>query len=238
MAPTLGTNGGSSSSGSNMFGLSEAPAKRGRQSESHKTVPVPDEEEGDVQELLAGLAIIQANHVNVLKGAVVDTYIIPTKEAIVQAGLTSTKEFYAEVNVMAKENKHKAGPPYIRVFTKLGEHVHCQLPEGHKDRIAIEYFMQKIKDIQNVEHRMDAMKEGVRQCKLTLCRDKEKAKLEVIVVDKANLWCEKPGAEACWLAMQRYLAGTCSAVKKTGPAPVGNRERKLMSIYGQKVKTE
>eukprot|EP00929_Paragymnodinium_shiwhaense_P062528 TRINITY_DN31208_c0_g3_i4.p3 TRINITY_DN31208_c0_g3~~TRINITY_DN31208_c0_g3_i4.p3 ORF type:complete len:237 (-),score=57.23 TRINITY_DN31208_c0_g3_i4:732-1442(-) len=236
MAPSLGTSGGSNSSGSNMFGLSEAPAKRGRPSESHK-VPVP-EEEVEVQELLAGLALIQANHVNVIKGAVVDTYIIPTKEALVQVGLTATKEFYTEVKAMAKEHKHKAGPPYIRVFSRLAEHVHGQLPAGHKDRVAIEYFTQEIKDIQNAEHRMDAMKEGVRQCKLTLCRDKDKAKLEVIVVDKANLWCEKPGAEACWLAMQRYLAGTCSAVKKTGPAPVGNRERKLMSIYGQKVKTE
>eukprot|EP00929_Paragymnodinium_shiwhaense_P072396 TRINITY_DN36749_c0_g4_i1.p2 TRINITY_DN36749_c0_g4~~TRINITY_DN36749_c0_g4_i1.p2 ORF type:complete len:123 (+),score=40.16 TRINITY_DN36749_c0_g4_i1:192-560(+) len=119
---------------------------------------------------------------------------------------------------------------------KMAETIVEAMSKDTQDAKAIIQFGEKVKAAPEGPQRMNIMKECVRQCKVSLCRNKEKAKVEVIVVDKPNIWCQQPGAEVCWLAMQRYLVVQAKAEKKTGPAPLGTRERKLMAMFGHKHK--
>eukprot|EP00929_Paragymnodinium_shiwhaense_P020735 TRINITY_DN13719_c0_g4_i1.p2 TRINITY_DN13719_c0_g4~~TRINITY_DN13719_c0_g4_i1.p2 ORF type:complete len:246 (+),score=78.99 TRINITY_DN13719_c0_g4_i1:133-870(+) len=201
-----------------------------------------EEEEPDVIEMIARLAVLNTSMVNTVKAIVCDTLILPTKSPIVTAMNEATKKFHEEVNTKATPaERAKMGPPYVQAVQALLQAVLDQLgeltPEEKTlyEKPIMQYVLQ-VKSFKDENEKMMFLTDTFKMCRSSLCYNKDRSKIEVSVYQGPVVLADHNHAPVAWVAIMRFLISKQKAEKKAGGPPAGTLERALSKKFGLKKK--
>eukprot|EP00929_Paragymnodinium_shiwhaense_P007053 TRINITY_DN111012_c0_g1_i1.p2 TRINITY_DN111012_c0_g1~~TRINITY_DN111012_c0_g1_i1.p2 ORF type:complete len:245 (-),score=83.33 TRINITY_DN111012_c0_g1_i1:674-1408(-) len=180
---------------------------------------------------LASLSVINSSTIDTLKVVVTEVLIFPAESQVA----TKTKEAAVEYQTMLKalgpKEKSSAGPPYVREWQAI---LAVMLTEAEKNEEIkkltkpIEDYVEAVKGIRCKKARLAFITQTVRHCRVSPCHDKRKMKMEVAVKGGPTLDVDNNPVEACWLAIQRIMTRYMEAERKTGKAPKGAIERRVV----------